>query len=93
MMVDHILLVVGQAQTVDVAGEGAEAALEGQRDVGAAQLAVLYHVIDLQVRVEEGALLLDLGTDFEGGLFNLLLEVGFLTLFLLRGVVVVGSSG
>ena len=37
-MVGDVLLVVGQAQTVDVAGEGAEAALEGERDVGAAQL-------------------------------------------------------
>ena len=60
-MVGDVLLVVVLAQTVDVAGEGAEAALEGERDVGAAQLTVLHHVIDLQVRIELGELLLYIG--------------------------------
>ena len=61
-VVGSILFVMCQAQTVDIVGKRTEASLERQRHIGAPQLAVLHHVVDFQVRVEIGALLLHTGT-------------------------------
>ena len=72
----HVLLVVGQTKTIDVSGERAEAALEGHGDIGASELTVLNDVVDLEVGVEIGVLLLDVNLYLSGRLFYALLDTG-----------------
>ena len=94
-MVGDVLLVVCQSQTVDVAGEGAEAALEGERDVGTAALTVVDNVVDLQVGVKVGALLVDEGAYLEGYLVELFLDGVVVRPGVVSGLVVVlrGDDG
>jgi hypothetical protein len=59
-MLGHVLVEVSQAQTVDIVGERCEATAKGQRDVRAAQLALFDDIINLQVRIQVGLLLVDI---------------------------------
>ena len=65
-MLSYILVVIVQAVAVNVFGKGAEAALEGHGDIGATQLTVIHHVVNLQVGIKEGALLHHIGIDLLG---------------------------
>ena len=70
-----ILVVVGESEVVDVGREGAEAALEGERDVSATQSAVVGDVVDLQVRVEVSLPVAHVSLNLDGSLGDEILAV------------------
>lgn len=58
-MLRTVVVIVGYTQTVDIAGESAEAFAEHLRHVFTAEAAALHHLFQLQVRVEVGRLCVD----------------------------------
>ena len=74
-MLSQILFEVSEAQAIDVGSKGAKTTIEGERNVRTPRLAVTHHVFNLQVGIQIGLLVFDVGFYLDGGLIDELLRV------------------